>query len=351
MRADVRATVLAAGACAIVGLAVVGFIRGGDATPGPSEGTRFVLAPEGDLAPRLLDHAADLVRSRLAAYGSGTSVSVVAKDGVIVADVGGLSGGAVDDVAGRLTRSSVLELVVVDDGSRMMRSLADKVRAPDHNYMMDPGIEDDEWRADVGEAHHDYHLTDKTQVFIDEFIARNATIPSDRRIAYERVAEADGVPEHWRSWLLDATQLIDGRSVADVTVDRDQQTGRPVVMVVLDDAGAKAFAELTGANIGRKLAIVLDGEVRSAPVVNGVIREGKVAITMGGSAIGDQERAASALANALRAGAMPAQLYLVSAGAFDRPGGTFVSRSWMFFAIAALLVVAVIGVLVRGRKR
>src|SRR5690349_17439235 len=99
MRADVRATVLAAGACAIVGLAVVGFIRGGDATPGPSEGTRFVLAPEGDLAPRLLDHAADLVRSRLAAYGSGTSVSVVAKDGVIVADVGGLSGGAVDDVA------------------------------------------------------------------------------------------------------------------------------------------------------------------------------------------------------------------------------------------------------------
>ncbi len=79
--------------------------------------------------------------------------------------------------------------------------------------------------------------------------------------------------------------------------------GLPVVNLTFNKAGAKIFSEITGANINKKLAIVLDSTVYSAPVIRTRIREGRARIT-GIRNINE----AKTLSIVLRAGALPAPL-------------------------------------------
>ena len=51
--------------------------------------------------------------------------------------------------------------------------------------------------------------------------------------------------------------------------------GEPQIDFTLNDEGAKTFGEITRENIGRRLAIVLDGELYSAPVIQGAIETGR----------------------------------------------------------------------------
>ncbi|NNG05830.1 MAG: protein translocase subunit SecD [Inquilinus sp.] len=78
---------------------------------------------------------------------------------------------------------------------------------------------------------------------------------------------------------------------------------RPVVSFRFDSAGARRFANTTRDNVGKRLAIVLDGEVISAPVIQGPIPGGNGIIT-GNFTV----QTANDLALLLRAGALPADL-------------------------------------------
>ena len=88
------------------------------------------------------------------------------------------------------------------------------------------------------------------------------------------------------------------------------QYGEPEVALRFNAAGANKFAELTGANIGRQMAIVLDRVVKSAPNIKDRIAGGSAVIQMGGAGTGrDQSiKDAQMIATALRAGALPARL-------------------------------------------
>jgi preprotein translocase subunit SecD len=55
--------------------------------------------------------------------------------------------------------------------------------------------------------------------------------------------------------------------------------GRPLINVVFTSVGAEKFAKLTGDNIGKKIAIIIDGEILSAPMVRDTIKQGKAMIT------------------------------------------------------------------------
>ena len=92
-----------------------------------------------------------------------------------------------------------------------------------------------------------------------------------------------------------------GDAVADARVRPGTQLEGPYVELVLTDRGARVFEALTGENVRRHLAIVLDGKVYSAPVIRERIGGGRASIT--GSF--DIEEARD-LAIVLRAGALPA---------------------------------------------
>lgn len=58
--------------------------------------------------------------------------------------------------------------------------------------------------------------------------------------------------------------------ITDAAQDFDQ-TGRAEVTMSMNGTGARIWKNLTGANVGRRIAIVLDGYIYSAPVINGEI--------------------------------------------------------------------------------
>ncbi len=98
---------------------------------------------------------------------------------------------------------------------------------------------------------------------------------------------------------------LTGKYIKDAYVGYDQ-TGFPDVNLVLNDEGARIFEQITGNNVGKRLAIVLDGVVKSAPVIRERIPNGKAQIT--GRFTMDEARE---LAIVLRAGALPAKLNMI----------------------------------------
>ncbi|MBU6498687.1 MAG: protein translocase subunit SecD [Rhodospirillales bacterium] len=99
---------------------------------------------------------------------------------------------------------------------------------------------------------------------------------------------------------------VDGANLTNATAGQNPQTGEWVVNFSFDSVGTRRFADITRRNVGHPFAIVLDGQVISAPV----IRE---PITAGSGQISGNFTAASAtdLAVLLRAGALPAPLSVV----------------------------------------
>src|SRR5689334_16521210 len=94
---------------------------------------------------------------------------------------------------------------------------------------------------------------------------------------------------------------------AQMRLDLDQEhPGAPGVSFTLTGRGGAIFADITGANVGRRLAIVLDNRVQSAPNIHERIPRGQGSITGSFS-----EEEAQNLAIVLRSGALPAPVNIV----------------------------------------
>ncbi len=101
--------------------------------------------------------------------------------------------------------------------------------------------------------------------------------------------------------------VLTGDLLTSAQVQIDSQTNEPVVSIEFDREGARLFGEATAANVGRRLAIVLDDTVYSAPVIRDKITGGKAQIS-GSFTVED----ARDLAIVLRAGALPAPVNIIS---------------------------------------
>ena len=113
---------------------------------------------------------------------------------------------------------------------------------------------------------------------------------------FELMEDADGTP-----LLLDRDGALTGAILSDAFVEPGE-LGLPEVSFRLNRDGARQFSRLTGANVGRRLAIVLDGKVQSAPVIQSRISDaGRIT----GRFTREQ---AHDLAIVLRAGALPAPI-------------------------------------------
>ncbi|MFA6296724.1 MAG: protein translocase subunit SecD [Patescibacteria group bacterium] len=106
------------------------------------------------------------------------------------------------------------------------------------------------------------------------------------------------------SWVM--TKLT-GSHLKKAQLQFDPQTNQPVVAIEFDNEGKKLFADITEKNVGKRLAIFLDGQMISDPVVNERIGEGQAVIS--GKFTIDE---AKQLAIRLNAGALPVPVSLIS---------------------------------------
>lgn len=100
---------------------------------------------------------------------------------------------------------------------------------------------------------------------------------------------------------------LTGAELDSARVDFDPNTGEPLVSLNFNSQGRELFADITERNIGKQVAIYLDGSIISAPVVNTAITNGQAVIT-GGFSIDE----AKDLAQRLNAGALPVPIELLS---------------------------------------
>jgi protein-export membrane protein SecD len=100
---------------------------------------------------------------------------------------------------------------------------------------------------------------------------------------------------------------LDGKYLKRAQLEFHPTTGEPVVSLQFDDEGAKLFEKITGENIGKVIAIYLDGSVISAPVVREAISGGQAQIS--GSLMPDEARQ---LVGRLNSGALPVPISLIS---------------------------------------
>ena len=133
---------------------------------------------------------------------------------------------------------------------------------------------------------------------------------------------------------------LEGDVITDARDDFNQM-GHPVVSMSMNSDGARRWASLTKANVGRAIAIVLDGAVYSAPRVNGEITGGNSEIS-GNFTIEDTKD----LANTLKSGRMPAPARIVQEDIVGPSlGAQSIQQGLISFVIAFIILMAYMVVL------
>ncbi len=126
---------------------------------------------------------------------------------------------------------------------------------------------------------------------------------------------------------------IDGDVIADANQDYDQLS-KPIVSMTMNGIGTKKWSKLTGENIGKHVAIVLDNYVYTAPVINGQL--GSNSSISGGSMTVEE---AQDIATILKAGKLPAPARMIQAQVVGPSlGQESINASMWSFGLAILLV-------------
>ncbi|MGD8718670.1 MAG: protein translocase subunit SecD [Candidatus Zixiibacteriota bacterium] len=169
--------------------------------------------------------------------------------------------------------------------------------------------------------------------------AEMGLVPSGWMIAFSNAvrSEDDGtyleLGGPYRSvYLVSEETPITGKYLRNAQMDYDQY-GKPNVAFTWDNDGARIFGDLTGAHIEERLAILLDGYVQSAPVIQS-------RITTQGEITGNfTSEEASDLALVLRSGALPAKLWLIQEQVVGPSLGRDAIRNGVIASVIAFAII------------
>jgi preprotein translocase subunit SecD len=130
--------------------------------------------------------------------------------------------------------------------------------------------------------------------------------------------------------------VVGGEDLDDSKATFDQQGNRPIISFTFNAAGGRAFCAATRANVNKRLAIQLDGEIISAPVVQGAICGGSGIITGTFTTQQTQEQALL-----LRSGALPATLTIIQESTVGADLGADAIRAGTVAALVGTALVAI----------
>ena len=317
--------------------------------------------------------------------------NVIRQDQKIIVELPGIGGEVREEVKELIARTAKLEFKIVDNDNPYMRKVFSRVGTKE--ISTDPeaakaGISAvaDSWTNEKnGEVFNDYYLkaydrevptpvaaAKKSGCFNKNLTVRNDTvmcnvngrkviedyiatisaadpsfaIPDGNQLGFEEVfpqagSEGGDKRAFWRSYLLDRAVRLTGTEISKASVTYDQNTLRPEVIIRFSRYGGRQFGSMTGENIGKKMAIILDDQVASAPIIQTKIAGGVSTITMGGADANSVEREANDLVNVLRTGALPAPLQEESVAELGPTlGRDAVAKAQLSFALGSILVIA-----------
>lgn len=206
-----------------------------------------------------------------------------------------------------------------------------------------PGIKDTKRaKALIGKtALLEFKLLDDTH---DVNEALKGNLPPGDEVLYGIKEDPNTNRTYKTPYLLKKRTLLTGANLTDARVQIDSQYNEPYVSIDFDKKGARDFERITGENVKKRLAIVLDKKVYSAPVIQEKISGGKARIT--GRFTTEEARD---LAIALRAGALPAPVKILEERTVGPSLGTdSIRKGLISMCVGGLLVIMFMVVYYRG---
>ncbi|MGA0164194.1 MAG: protein translocase subunit SecD [Bdellovibrionota bacterium] len=242
-----------------------------------------------NIARMSLEQAREIIRNRVDEFGVAEPIIQIEGDDRILVQLPGIEDPqrAIDLIG----KTALLEYKVVDEtlGVQELSELVEGVR------------------AEVGFTNN-FNQDQLNRLNA----ALRSKLPADTEISFEK--ESLGRDQvNIQPYLLRAKTVLTGQALEDARVTTDATSQRPQVSLRFSRPGAESFEQITGENVGSRLAILLDGIVISAPV----IREKIPAISQGATislGLGDRQSVfneARDLALILRSGALPAPVEIL----------------------------------------
>ena len=164
-----------------------------------------------------------------------------------------------------------------------------------------------QWMDEVKAAGITFNKGERFSDYVTKVNAHLADkLPAGHQLSFAKeMSKISNEITNLEPYLIESTSALTGDELQEASVRIDPEQNRPYVSLDFKASGAKIFEQITGANIGKRLAIVLDENVYSAPVVQAKIAGGSAQITLGTGDYNTVMSEARDLALVLRAGALP----------------------------------------------
>ena len=306
-------------------------------TTAPGE-VMFKLRAEVESATRerAVTQAKDTVNRRVDELGL-REASVTTRDEDIIVEVPGSNRAQFEEIKEIIRKTARLEFKMLDDDADFFGKVDEKKipegieqrveNAPlgEVNGQKQSGRRTffaikiaNEWEGkdvkedEVARSHAMQAALDKIKAFV-----KTLDVPDDHTVGYEKTDDYDpdtgkATEDGWRTFYLRARADVTGEYITDAQRQIDSRNGVPEVYVAItfSPAGADRFEQVTGDNVNRRFAIILDDVINSAPVIRTKIGGGRASITMGNGDQDQQLKSAEKLEMVLRSGALPAPIQL-----------------------------------------
>ena len=162
-----------------------------------------------------------------------------------------------------------------------------------------------------------------------------AMLPRDIELLYDANPSGTGGAEYYPVLAVNMNAELTGDVITDARADFDQTTNQPLVDMEMNSEGARVWSRLTGANVGKNVAIVLDRVVYSYPTVIGQISGGRSQIT----GLASQEESDD-IVTILKSGALPAPVEIVEERTVGPSLGVVARKSGFTSLLVGLSIVA-----------
>ncbi len=291
-------------------------------TPGPgNDEVTFKIRSEieSQIRDRAVAQAKDTINRRVDELGL-REANVTTRDEDIIVEVPGENEQAFENIKEIIRRTARLEFKMVDDETDFFGKIKDEdlpegsgISIYQENAPAGPGKTTQTHFARIAKTDKET-MTECRERF--KKWAATLAVPDDHQIGFEPIENFDQDTQKteevgWRTYYLFSRADITGDLITDASVSQQQNSGgfgQYEVSVTFSPAGADRFEEVTGANVQRRFAIILDDVIDSAPVIRTKIGGGRASITVGAGDPENQLRKAHQLELVLRSGALPAPI-------------------------------------------
>jgi len=289
----------------------------------------------------VVEQTMSIIRKRIDAFGLVEPDVRISGDSDIDVQLPGVGKEQMDMVRERIGQTARLTFRMVDDKADFFSGVSDDLEAFKQRF------------PDKAKGLEITRFAGKMQAKADKksnlvafmhFLQQRGKVPDDHVVGYYFVEEDEGgrvVRSYYRTEYLFAEVRVSGEHLARSGVFY-KDTGEPYVSLTFTGHGATLFEEVTREHVGDYMAIMLDDDINSAPVIKEVIGGGQASITLGGNrSAAELLREAQSLVTVLTHGAYKAPVHKIQDHEVGPSLGRDSIRAGVFSMIVASILVFV----------